>query len=192
MQPLCAPPATASEDGEGGSGVRPPGSGSAVAGARLGPLQTASRGPPPPENDGSSGARGQPLEDCRREDESCATVLPTGAGKALAAARPSYASAFNRAVVLRSDQLAQQTPPWESDTAHMASEPEAALPPPLEPSVAMERDEDSRRIALMHKGKIVMRAPAQSTDTLRQLRRQHHGATAPARKRVKTTHRVDG
>ena len=141
MQPLCAPPATASEDGEGGSGVRPPGSGSAVAGARLGPLQTASRGPPPPENGGSSGARGQPLEDCRREDESCATVLPTGAGKALA-------SRFKRTA--------------------------------------------SRRIALMHKGKIVMRAPARSTETLRRLRRQRQGATAPARKRVKRTHRVDG
>ena len=53
--------------------------------------------------------------------------------------------------ILASDQLAQLTLPRESDTAHVASEPEAALasesdashgpseaPPPPEPSVAMD------------------------------------------------------
>ena len=57
MQAFGVPPATASEDGEGGSSVRPPGSDSAVAGARRGPLQTASPGPPPPENGGGFGPR---------------------------------------------------------------------------------------------------------------------------------------
>jgi hypothetical protein len=108
--------------------------------------------------------------------------------------------------ILASDQLAQQTLPWESDTAHVASEPEAALasesdashgpseaPPPPEPSVAMERYEGSRGITLMHDGQIFRRAPAQSRDTLEKLRQLHRAAPAAAAgKRAKTAHCVDG
>ena len=57
MQAFSAPPATASEDSDGGCGVRPPGSNSELVGARLGPVQTASWGPPPPENGGGRGPR---------------------------------------------------------------------------------------------------------------------------------------